>query len=137
MDNISDVTLHNLTSPQFVKPFRANFRQNDKARTWECIQCHDSVEIIIFNVTRGVLIFVKQFRAPVYVSGAVKGGDVTAGDGVDADNHPGVKGVTLEQCAGIMDKSGDWATTAQEEVLEECGYKVPVDRLQRIVSYPV
>ena len=137
MDNISDVTLHNLTSPQFVKPFRVNFRQNDKVRTWECIQCHDSVEIIIFNVTRSVLVFVKQFRAPVYVSGAVKGGDVTAGDRVDTDIHPGVRGVTLEQCAGIMDKSGDWSTTAQEEVLEECGYKVPVERLQRIVSYPV
>ena len=136
MDKISNVTLVELTSPKFLKPYRVNFRQNKKDRSWECIQSHNSVVIIIFNVSRNVLVFVKQFRPPVFVSNAVKGRPITAGDTIDTGIHRGEDGVTLELCAGIMDKTEDLAVTAQEEVLEECGYQVPVDRLQRIVSFP-
>jgi 8-oxo-dGTP pyrophosphatase MutT (NUDIX family) len=34
--------------------------------------------------------------------------------------------MTLELCAGIVDKSLSLVEIAQEEILEECGYKVMV-----------
>lgn len=48
---------------------------------------------------------------------------------------PGSCGLTLELCAGIVDKQIPLKEIAREEVLEECGYDVPADSLQQIISY--
>lgn len=44
-------------------------------------------------------------------------------------------GITIELCAGIVDKEKPWNEIAREEVLEECGYDVPVDRLEEIITF--
>ena len=50
------------------------------------------------------------------------------------EDNPGSIGVTYELCAGIVDKDTSLEQIAQAEVLEECGYKVPLDKLERFCS---
>lgn len=56
-------------------------------------------------------------------------------DSVDWSKYPASLGYTLELCAGIIDKNKPLVQIAQEEVLEECGYSVPLAKLERITSY--
>lgn len=49
--------------------------------------------------------------------------------------YPAKLGITSELCAGIVDKSKPLVEIAREEVLEECGYNVPVERLELVLSY--
>lgn len=52
------------------------------------------------------------------------------------DPLPAVVGVTYELCAGIVDKPHlSLEEIACEEILEECGYRVPVTNLKKITSY--
>ena len=48
---------------------------------------------------------------------------------------PGKLGVTYELCAGIVDKDVSSAEIAKMEVLEECGYDVPVESLEVVSTY--
>ncbi|XP_028858719.1 uridine diphosphate glucose pyrophosphatase NUDT14 [Denticeps clupeoides] len=49
---------------------------------------------------------------------------------------PASAGVTYELCAGLVDKPNlSLEEIARQEVLEECGYDVPVTKLRRITSY--
>ena len=50
----------------------------------------------------------------------------------DADTQPGSRGVTLELCAGCVDKDKPLEHIAREEVLEECGYDVPPERFRHV-----
>lgn len=50
---------------------------------------------------------------------------------IDTSKYPPALGISLEFCAGIVDKSKSLVETAREEVLEECGYDVPIDKLQQ------
>lgn len=63
MENLSDVRYGPLPSDSpYVKPLRMFYKQNGKQKCWDIIKIHDSVCVVIFNVTRNVLVFVKQFR---------------------------------------------------------------------------
>lgn len=42
---------------------------------------------------------------------------------------------TNELCAGIVDKSKPLIEIAREEILEECGYNVPIERIEHVLSY--
>jgi UDP-sugar diphosphatase len=57
------------------------------------------------------------------------------GTKIDTSKYPPETGITLELCAGIVDKDLPLEEVARIEVLEECGYDVPVSNLQRIISY--
>lgn len=53
-----------------------------------------------------------------------------------SDFLPASKGITYELCAGIVDKPElSLEEIACEEILEECGYEVPVTSLKKITSY--
>lgn len=54
---------------------------------------------------------------------------------VDLQKFPPKIGVTLELCAGIVDKNKSWREIAREEVLEECGYDVAVERIEEVLTY--
>merc|ERR1719361_2765803 len=92
------------------------------------MRCHDSVAIVIFNTETKKFIFVQQFRPAVYLSQVAPA--VTVGDQVDTDKFPGHLGLTVELCAGIVDKE------LRLEVREECGYLLPHGRLTKIVTFP-
>jgi len=54
---------------------------------------------------------------------------------IDTSKYLPEIGITLELCAGIVDKDLPLEEVAKIEVLEECGYDVPVSNLERIISY--
>ncbi|XP_059610767.1 uridine diphosphate glucose pyrophosphatase NUDT14-like [Phlebotomus argentipes] len=118
----------------YVKPFRMYYTQNGEEKSWDLLKVHDSVAIIIFNKTSQKLLLVKQFRPAVYhgVISSAQGGNIST---IDLEKYPPQLGITLELCAGIVDKSKALVEIAQEEVLEECGYNVPVERIESVLTY--
>jgi len=137
MENITEIRYAPLPADSpYVRPFRMHYVQNGKPKSWDLLKVHDSVSIIILNKTRNTLVFVKQFRPAVYHS------ILTADPNHANDNHtlnlekyPARLGVTLELCAGIVDKAKSLNEIAREEVLEECGYNVPIERLEEVMTY--
>ena len=81
---IEDVTFLQCEKSDFIKPKRLGYRQDGIAKTWDMVDVHDSVAIILYHEERDSLVVVRQFRPPVYL----KNGD----------------GYTYELCAGIVDK---------------------------------
>lgn len=52
---------------------------------------------------------------------------------IDWNNYPVSLGETIELCSGIMDKCNKTPLeTVQEEILEECGYKVDINNIKLI-----
>jgi len=43
-------------------------------------------------------------------------------------------GLTVELCAGIVDKDLSLVEIASEEITEECGYLVPIEQIERITE---
>ena len=134
MDDISDVSVIPLTGSRYLKPMRLSYKQSGTARLWDLMRCHDSVAIVIFNTESKRFIFVQQFRPAVYMSKV--GPELDVGDQVDTDKFPGSLGLTLELCAGIVDKKLSLEEIAVEEVREECGYQVSPGNLTKIVTFP-
>ena len=114
--DIRDFSISPLRDSHFVKPVRLDYSQNGKIRSWEAVQSHDSVAILLYHIERQALLVVKQFRAPVHM------------------NHRQVT-YTYELCAGLVDKNKSLEQIAKEEILEECGYDIPVTGISKISSF--
>ena len=71
------------------------------------------------------------FTAVLVSQAATDGQDVMASP-IDTTVTPISKGVTLELCAGLVDKQCSIVEIAKQEVLEECGYDVPIKNFERI-----
>ncbi|XP_014674544.1 PREDICTED: uridine diphosphate glucose pyrophosphatase-like [Priapulus caudatus] len=99
------------------------------------IKVHNSVSIILYNSTKKSLVFVKQFRPAIYMNEAITEPGEDGSATVDTRQHPGSRGLSYELCAGIVDKNKPLAEIAQDEILEECGYAVPIDRLEKVATY--
>lgn len=56
-------------------------------------------------------------------------------ENVDVEKYPPAIGITMELCAGIVDKDLPIIEIAREEVLEECGYDVPIERIEEVMTY--
>lgn len=68
--------------------------------------------------------------------GQIPAEEATKGGPIDTAKYPGSLGLTLELCAGIIDKSAlSPMETMQEEILEECGYRVPLSNIQKVTSF--
>ncbi|XP_076263005.1 uridine diphosphate glucose pyrophosphatase NUDT14-like [Rhynchophorus ferrugineus] len=134
MDKITDVVMKPLEKSIYLKPYTMHFTQNGAKKTWDLLSVHDSVAIIVFNVTRNVLILVKQFRPAVYL-GSISPEDRKIDNVIDTTKYPPENGITIELCAGIVDKNLSLTEIAREEILEECGYDVPASSLHLIGSY--
>ena len=106
-----------LEDPKFIKPVRINYTQNGKQKSWEAIQSHNSVAVLLYHKEKDAFLLVKQLRVTTMLSN----------DGED--------GYTIELCAGIVDKELPLVQIAKEEILEECGYDVPTEKIQRVTSY--
>ena len=106
-----------LKSGNFVKPCLATYKLNNQKRNWEIVRASDSVAILLYNEDSDAFVCVRQFRPAVYLQDRA------------------TNGVTVELCAGILDKDLSLEKTASEEVLEECGFEVAPDSLQKITSF--
>lgn len=51
------------------------------------------------------------------------------------EKYPPQLAFTNELCAGIVDKSKSLIEIAHEEIVEECGYNVPIERIELVMSY--
>jgi UDP-sugar diphosphatase len=113
------------TSP-FVKPRRLKFEYNGKPRIWDSCLTYDDVCCVIYHKTEHALIFVQQFRPPVYK---------LMMDDESKSSNP-YAGFTHELCAGICDKkTKSLAETMQEEVAEESGFKAPLDSFEKVGTF--
>ena len=115
--NIEDFKCSELKNGNFVKPCFATFKLNGEARDWEIVKASDSVAILIYNQDSDSFVCVKQFRPAVYMQ------------------DKATNGVTLELCAGILDKDLSLEEIASEEIYEECGFAVEASRLRKITSF--
>lgn len=89
--------------------------------------------MIIFNTTRNKLVLVKQFRPAVYYSQIQD--ELAKTGNVDTQKFPPANAITLELCAGIVDKDLPLSEITREEMVEECGYDVPVERIEEVMRY--
>jgi UDP-sugar diphosphatase len=112
---IQNFQLERLENAKFVQTSLAKYIQNGKAKSWEIVEAHDSVAILIYHKQQDVFILVKQFRPAVYLNNQ--------------------DGMTIELCAGIVDKALSLVEIAMEEVEEECGYRVKVESIEKITSF--
>jgi len=115
LSNISDFKLTPLEESKFLFTALAHYKQDGIAKTWEVVEASDSVAILIYHRQKHSFVLVKQFRPAVYLN----------------DN----KGITIELCAGIVDKELTLVEIAKEEILEECGYDVNSSSIQKITSF--
>lgn len=118
MDNfdVQNLRFEPLENPRFVKPVRINYTQNSKEKTWEAVESHDSVSVLIYHKTKDAFVLVKQFRPPVYIN---------------SNEHK----FTYELCAGIVDKDSSLEQITKEEIDEECGYDVPLESIEKVSSF--
>ncbi len=105
-----------LKNPRFIKPILINYSENGVDKKWEAVISHDSVAVLLYHTERKAFMLVKQLRATVL-------------------NKNKTNGMMYELCAGIVDKDTTNAQIAKEEVLEECGYDIPVESLEKISSF--
>ena len=111
---ISIKKINTLCRGKFLELKEVFYKYKNKEKRWEVCSSMDSVACLIYDKDLDALILVKQFRLPVYL----KNND----------------GFTYELCAGLCDKDKSNIEIAKEEVLEECGYDVEVNRLKKITS---
>jgi len=114
-NNIENFTLNPLIDPKFISTSLATYEQNGIQKSWEIVQAHDSASILIYHREHKKFILVKQFRPAVYVNNK--------------------EGMSIELCAGIVDKELTLQEIAQEEIEEECGYDVPLENVEKITSF--
>jgi UDP-sugar diphosphatase len=114
-NKIENFQLNPLDDSKFISTALATYDQNGIRKNWEIVQAHDSVAILIYHKDKDAFILVKQFRPAVYLNNR--------------------NGMTVELCAGIVDKDLSLVQIAKEEIDEECGYDVPLEKIKRITSF--
>jgi UDP-sugar diphosphatase len=112
---VTNFRLEPLEKAHFVKTVLAKFEQNGIEKSWEIVESGNSVAILIYHKEKDAFILVKQFRPPVY-------------------HRHGGDGMTIELCAGLIDKKMSLEQIAKEEIEEECGYTVSLKSLERITK---
>jgi UDP-sugar diphosphatase len=111
---IKILKINTLCKAKFLELKEVFFDYKGKKRRWEVCSSKDSVAILIFDKDLDSIIMVKQFRLPVFLKNQ--------------------DGYTYELCAGLCDKDKSNIEIAKEEILEECGYDVGIDRIKKITS---
>jgi len=106
--------INTLCKGKFLELKEVFYKNKNKNKRWEVCSSMNSVSILIYDKDLDSVILVKQFRLPVYLKNS--------------------DGFTYELCAGLCDKDKSNIEIAKEEVLEECGYDVEINRLKKITS---
>lgn len=112
---IEDFRREPLLESSFIEASLVRYRQNGIDKDWEVVRANDSVAILIYHRDRDAFVLVKQFRPAVYMTNQ--------------------NGMTVELCAGIIDKELSLEQIALEEVEEECGYRATVESIERITTF--
>ncbi len=114
--NIENFHIQPLKEGKFIQPYLATYIQDGVAKSWEVLRAGDSVAILIWHKEYQKFILVRQFRPAVYLYNR--------------------DGMSIELCAGLLDKEGlSIEEIASEEVAEECGFFVEPSLLEKINSF--
>ncbi|KAJ3651781.1 hypothetical protein Zmor_017796 [Zophobas morio] len=132
MENISNIYLTDYIPTIYTTPCTMQYTQNGKTIERGIFAERNGVLIIVYNKTQNVLTLVKQFRAAAYL-GCIPEQDRKGI--IDTEKYPPRLGITLEFCAGLEDKNVPTEQIAREEILEECGYDVPLEKLEKVCTY--
>jgi len=112
---IEFLRLEDCTNSAYVKPKSMFYIQNGVEKRWDVVDAHDSVAILLYHKGLDSFVFVKQFRPSIYLKNR--------------------DGYTYELCAGLVDKDKTLQEIAYEEILEETGYDVPLEKVEKITSF--
>lgn len=134
MEKVSEVFLTEYIPTIYTVPCTIHYNQNNRKRKWNVFAERNGVVIILYNSTRDVLILVKQFRPSAYIQQVPE--KERNQRKIDVEKYPASLGVTLEFCAGLEDKNIPSEEIAKEEILEECGYQVNTNQLEKIATFP-
>ncbi|WP_419769484.1 MAG: NUDIX domain-containing protein [Candidatus Marinarcus sp.] len=115
-NRITHFKTYPLENTKFVHPVKITYNQNGKDKAWEAVRSFDSVAVLLYHEEFDSFLLVKQFRPPVYLN--------------DESQT-----FTYELCAGIVDKNASLEVIVQEEIDEECGYKVELNAISKITSF--
>lgn len=130
---ITNISFCECVDSIYVKPRRMLYMENGAKRSWDFIHSLDSVSVLLYHTQKQSLLFVKQFRPPVFV----RYFDELYLESSKLDSKTFGQddiGYTYELCAGLVDKEGKSVEQiAKEEIEEECGYKV--NNLEYITSF--
>lgn len=123
---IADISFCDCVDSAYVKPRRMLYMENGVKRSWDFIHSLDSVSILLYHTQKQSLLFVKQFRPPVFVRHF--GESYLESSCLESKADSKIQdeiGYTYELCAGLVDKEGKSVEQiAKEEIEEECGYRV-------------
>lgn len=135
-NQIGNFSINKLEKSVYIRPYKINFKQNNIDRAWDAILSHDSVSVLIYDIEREVIILVKQFRPVVFISQVMELQPNKPVEELDLNSQNPLTGYTYELCSGLVDKDGkNWLEITQEEILEECGYHVPLENIHKITSF--
>lgn len=112
---IEFIRIEECVSSDYIKPKSMFYVQNSVEKRWDIVDTHNSVAILLYHEALDSFVFVKQFRPSIYLKNK--------------------DGFTYELCAGIVDKDKSLIEIAQEEILEETGYAVPLEKMEKISSF--
>ena len=112
---VEDFKVEPLKDGNYLKPYFATFKLNGESRDWELVKAGDSVAILIYNRDNNSFVLVKQFRPALYFNQQ--------------------SGVSIELCAGLVDKDLSLEQIASEEIMEETGFSVDANELEKITSF--
>lgn len=132
MENITEVHVTDYIPTIYTTPCTMQYTQNGKTLEYEFFAERNGVLIIVYNKTQDCLTLVKQFRPAVYLSRIPE--EERKGN-IDTIKYPPALGITLEFCAGLEDKNASTEQIAKEEILEECGYDVPLSSLEKVGTF--
>lgn len=109
MQNIKNIT-HNILSKAWATLYRIDYDYQFKdgrvkRLSRECYNRGDGAAVLLYNVEKSTVILTKQFRMPAY----------------ENDKN---EGMSIEVCAGAIDKNESPKNTILREIEEEVGYKV-------------
>lgn len=112
---IEFIRIEECVSSEYIKPKSMFYVQNSVEKRWDIVDTHNSVAILLYHQALDSFVFVKQFRPSIYLKNK--------------------DGFTYELCAGIVDKDKSLIEIAREEILEETGYAVPLEKMEKISSF--
>lgn len=113
---VTNFEIKPISNTKYVNPVTIEYTQNKVEKTWEAVEAHDSVAVLLYHKQKDAFLLVQQFRPPVFIK---------------HKEHP----YTYELCAGIIDKDCSLEQTVKEEIEEECGYQVELKDIHKINSF--
>jgi len=125
-EGISEVEYFPCENSKYIKTKRMVFSYTKdgvtRKQVWDIVESHDAVAIVLYHEVKKSFLMVKQFRPVVWHRSTPQ-----------QRENPEC-GYTYEFCAGLVDKNKSLVEIVQEEIIEECGYKVEQKDITRIAS---